>query len=157
MRKERFLDKAENFLDFAANSFTEAVFFKPQESVGTIKVMDSFRDRKYFPGFDMVILDIGGLTELDESAVIYRVPRGLIKEDQMAEVIVKKAKFKTEPESWLTAIRPFDRQTFGKPFTSKESELSAMFSYNLKNADGARRFFKKFFSDRLRTEPPFVF
>lgn len=157
MGVERFFDKAENFLDLAANSFTEALFFKPQESVGTMRVMDSFRDRKYFPGFDMVILDIGGLSEMDESAVIYRVPRGLVKEDQLVEVVVKRAKVKADPESWLTAIRPFDRRLYGKPFSKSESSLQAMFSYNLKDADGSVRFYKKFFNDRLRKEPPFRF
>lgn len=155
MRIERILDKAENFLDFAANSFTETIFFNSPVSVGTIRIMDAFPDRKYYPGFDMVVLDIGGLSEFDESALIYRVPSGLIKETQIAEVFVKKAKIQTDPVGWLTAIRPFDRTTYGKPLTWGEADLANMFGYNLKDSKSSARFYKKFFSDRLRKEPQF--
>jgi hypothetical protein len=109
-----------------------------------MRVLDAFPDRKYFPGFDMVVLDFGKLKETDNSPAVYRVPTGLLKEDAIAEIIVRRAKITTDPMYFLVAVRPFDRQTYGKPFKWAEADFGNMFGYNMKDSDHSRMFYKKF-------------
>lgn len=138
------MDRVENFLEASFANFTEALWFKGPESVGTIRVLDAFPDRKYYPGYDMVVLDFGQLRDFDESAFIMRVPMGLLQEGQIAEVKVKMAKVKMEPAHFLVAMRPFDRSTYGKPFRWSEAHLANMFGYNMMDSNRSSIFYQKF-------------
>lgn len=141
---ERNLGKAENFLERAFADFTEALWFKGAESAGTIRVMEAFPDRKFFPGYDIVVLDFGKLQDWDESSFVYRVPQGLLKEDQIAEVFIKRAKVMTDPIAFLVALRPFDRASYGEPFRWTEAHLANMFGYNMKDSKHSKLFYQKF-------------
>ncbi len=154
---ERYLDKTEAFLEVSFANLTEALWFKKAETAGTIRVLDAFPDRKYFPGFDMVILDFGKLVDWDESPAIYRVKKDLVVPGSIVEVIIKRAKVDTSPKAVLTAIRPFEKEKYGKDFGMGDLTTAQMFGYNMKYSSLSKMFFDRFVEERRRKEPPIRF
>lgn len=157
MSIERNLDKAEAFLEASFANFTEALWFRRPETAGTIRVLDSFSDRKYFPGFDMVILDFGKMLDNDDSPVIFHVPKGLVKAGSIVEVIIKRARVDTDPKAILAALRPFEREKYQKEITLGEVEISRMFGFNMKYSNLSKMFFDRFVEEKRRKEPPVRF
>lgn len=157
MSIERNFAKTEKFIHSVVESLNQTLWYKKQESVGTIRVLDSFADRKYYPGYDFVMLDFGVNVFDDDSAIIYKVPRGLIKPRSVVEIVVKRQKVKTTPESFLVGVRPFVKENYGKDFGKEDKFLNIQFGQNQKWSDSAVNFYKKFLTTRLRKEPPFRF
>lgn len=154
---ERYLDKAEAVIETSFANFTEALWFKRPETVGTMRVLDAFPDRKFFPGYDMVILDFGKLKDFDESPAIYRVKKGLIKPESVVEVIIKRSRVDTNPKAVLVAVRLFDKEVYGKDFGMRDLATAQMFGYNMKYSTLSKMFFDRFVEDKRRKETPVRF
>lgn len=133
----------DKFLESALNNFTEHMFYGPAETVGAMRAADAFPDPRFFPGFDLVFLDFEDQEATDDSYLIYRVPKDLIKPGSIVEVIAKRGKGVLQDMA-LVSIRPFDRRTYGKPFGYKEAQLDEMFAFNVKTRGNSESFFKKF-------------
>jgi hypothetical protein len=144
MNFERGLNFLESFIEVGINGFTESFYFNYPESVGTIRVLEAFPDRKFYPGFDMVYLDFGSLKETDDSHAVFRVPSGLVKTDQIVELFVKRGKAKMKESDFLVSMRPFNPALYSKPFGWAESNLSQIFGYNHKTFRGSRNFARRF-------------
>lgn len=157
MQSERKPQTKHNLIESSFLSVKESIFFKKPESVGTIRILDVFADRNYFLGYDMAILDFGKLKDSDVSPIVYHVPKGLIKEDSIVEVVVKQSRWKTEPKAVLLGIRPFKKENYGIMFGRDDRDLNSQFSFNLKFSDSSKMFFDKFLTSRLRKGPPFRF
>ena len=141
---ERNLSKTEKIIHSVIENINQSLWYGKQETVGTMRVLDSFPDRKFYKGFDFVMLDFGTNTLDDDSAIIYKVPRGMIKPNSVVELIVKRQKIHTIPESFLVGVRPFKKESYGKYFGSDDKLLNIQFGQNQKWSDSAINFYKKF-------------
>jgi len=137
------LGRVENLIDFTVNSLVHEIFYERPESVGTIRVLLVLDDDRY-PGFDEAILDFGQDAPKDDGLSIKHIPKGWIKENQIAEVRIRRSRSLREPLSCLVSLRPYNRVIYGKPLFWDEAELDNVFSYNLKDSETSANFFKKF-------------
>lgn len=143
MKPERILDRIENFIEFNVGSLNEGLFYRKPESVGTMRVARVLKD-DLNPDFDMLYLDFGGNQVDDQSSTIRHVPKGLVREEAIVEIFVRKRRIPANPESWLTSFRPFNKALKGRPFMWDEEDLAKIFAYNAKDSLTSRGFYLRF-------------
>ena len=144
----------ERFLlsQYELDNLYEEARYTPARTVGTARVKNIFSYGEK-PLFDIVILDLK-VQEGDRSREISRVPVGLFKKGDIAEVVVREYKGSfIDPRSWMilgnggfcvVAIRPFSPSTYGKPIDPLLSPYQEMLERNGKGPHFAPAFYEKF-------------
>ena len=140
-------------------------FYAPPTSVGTKKVEEIVVDEVH-PSFQRVRLDF---LEAGEGYLwISKVPADFeIKVGKPVEILVRMERgdirmlpvriaelFKRRAESWLVAIRPFDRTNYRSPANRDGANVQSMFLANCMDEESNLAFYERFLRTRTRTHPP---